>query len=306
MQQIQHETQIQQDEIDLIDIMRILWKRRKLIVFGTLLLTIFAAVVSLLLPKVYEVSTIFEPGKNGDESYVMPPEMLKESILGEAYDYRIRQELNIPFDEYPKVKVMIPKGTPILKVSIETKKPEVALNILNNMVKHINDETIQRLDFEKSNIENQIKATRIKNKAVEEKIELTQKQLDETNKKIKSLESNKLKALSTSVEGSMHVLLYSNEIQNQQIYINNLQEKLKNIEEEARGADIRIDSLQLQLSRLTGMKFLKPVTVSEKPVKPKKILIVTLTFISSLLAMTVISIVLHYIENRNAISETQG
>ena len=98
----------------------------------------------------------------------------------------------------------------------------------------------------------------------------------------------------------MHVLLYSNEIQNQQIYLNSLQEKLKNLEEEARGADIRIDILQSQLNRLKGMNVIKPVTISDKPVKPKKALIVALAFMSSLIGMIIVSFTLDYFARAKA------
>jgi LPS O-antigen subunit length determinant protein (WzzB/FepE family) len=78
---------MQEEEIELIDIFRILWKRRKLILLGTLLLTIGAAGISLLLPKVYEVSTI-EPARIGSDR-VIEAEAIK-SIL-ESYDDVIRR-----------------------------------------------------------------------------------------------------------------------------------------------------------------------------------------------------------------------
>lgn len=297
----QHASQIQQDQIDLIDILRILWKRRKLIVGGTILATIVAVAVSLLLPKVYEVSAIFEPGKiksekNGDAVFIVTPDSLKESILGEAYDHKIRTALNVESKDYPKIKVAIPKGTSLVKIAVETSKPLLAADILKNLINLVDEEINTKLDFEKKDVNNQIKTALLKNIRVQEMVALTKNQIDETNKKIKLLENSKAKALSTSTEGAMPVLLYSNEIQDQQIYLNGLQEKLKNYEEEFKGADIRIDSLQLQLNKLKGMNIIKPVTVSDKPVRPKKALIAVLTFMSSLFATIVFVYILHYID----------
>lgn len=296
MSQIQSRNTVDQNEIDLIDLVRIFWSRRILIVGGTLLATVAAVIISFLLPSVYEISMIFEPAKIAGEP--IAPESVRESIVGEVYDYRIRQELNIPFGEYPKIRATIPKGTGIIKVAIESKTPVMAKDILLKMLSHIEDEYDQRLEYERSKIRNEIKWTKIKNEAIIEKLKLAKSQIDVTNKKITVLENNKLKAMSTSSEGAMNVLLYSNEIQNQQIYINGLQEKFKNLEEESNGADIRIDNLQLQLARLKGMNILKPVTVSEAPVKPKRTLIVVMVFISSIILLAMVSFVLNYIETK--------
>lgn len=279
----------QREEIELLRLMRILWRYKKFIVCGTVLVTIVAAMISFILPKVYEVSTIFEPGKNGSD--VLSPESLKESILGEAYDYRIRQDLAISYGKYPKINVSIPKGTSIVKISVETSTPETSTKILEKLMEYIKIEINQRLEYDMGQIKNQIKEAKIKNKTIEEKIALTKKQLDETSRKIKTLDKNKQTAISTSADGAMHVLLYSNEIQDQQIYLNNLQEKLKNYEEEGRGADIRIDNLQLQLSRLKGMSVLKPVTVSEDPVRPRKGRIIALAFIIGMTGTVIASLV---------------
>lgn len=283
-----------QDEIDLVDIFRILYKHSKLIIGGTLLATAIAVAIVLVLPKIYEVSSIFEPGKVGDNN-IVSPEYLKESILGSAYDYKIRESLQIPPEDYPKFKVYIPKNTSLVKVSIEgsdTKKSEDILNKLNSF---LNEDINERIKYEQDLIKNQMSIAVINNKKIEEKIILLRNQIEQTRKKIKLLEASKLKALSISTEGAMSVLLYSNEIQNQQTYADAQEEKLKNLEEESQGADVRIDNLQLQLNRLKGMKIIKPVTVSDKPVKPKKTLIVVLVFVASLLAMSMCAFVLQWV-----------
>lgn len=285
------------DEIDLIDLGRILWKRRKFIVLLTVLVTLAAVVLSFTLPKQYEVSAIFEPGKNSSDVYVIAPEALKEGIVSEAYDYKIRKELNIAFVDYPKkIKALIPKGTSIVKVSIQTDKVDVSVKVLTKILDLVSDEVDSRLLYEKSKIENEILVAKIRNKSIDERIELNKKQVEATIEKVKNLEKNKLTALSKSSDSAMHVLLYSNEIQNQQIYLNDLQEKLKNIEEESRGADLRVNSLELQLKRLKGMNIMKPVTVSDKPVSPNKKLIVVLSFMSGLFFSIIFSFFSEYCE----------
>ena len=50
------------DEINLSIIFSVLWKRRKLIIFGTLGATLLSLGISLLLPKVYRSEGFFQFG----------------------------------------------------------------------------------------------------------------------------------------------------------------------------------------------------------------------------------------------------
>jgi len=53
------------DEIDLSALFAVLWRRRKLIIFGTLAVTILAAGASLLIPRVYRSEGFYQLGSGG-------------------------------------------------------------------------------------------------------------------------------------------------------------------------------------------------------------------------------------------------
>jgi len=53
------------DEIKLIDYLRVLWKWKWLILVGTLVCVVVAAVISLQMPRIYTVSMIITPGSSG-------------------------------------------------------------------------------------------------------------------------------------------------------------------------------------------------------------------------------------------------
>lgn len=302
---------MQEQEIELIDLIRILAKRKKLILLGTMVLTLAAAGISLLLPKIYEVSAIIEPGKminlekNEVAKAIVGPEEIKENVLGEAYDNKIREKLNLSPAEYPKkFKVTVPKETSLVKVSIETVDPQQGKMILDELMNQITAAVNEKLNVEKQKMNNDIQLEKIKNTSLIEKISLTNSQVEDITRKIKDLETSRKKAMAASRTDAMSVLLYSNEIQNQQIYLNSLQEKLKQLETEALGADLRIDNLRLTMSQLKATNLVKPPTVSERPVKPKKSLIVALAFMLGLLGTTLLAFLLEYFERAGAGGET--
>lgn len=88
------------DEIELIDLLRVLWKWKWMIVGGTLLCAVIAGVISLQLPKVYRVDMIIEPGiigvdSKGDFIYVDTPDNMSRKINEQAYNRRILSHMNI-------------------------------------------------------------------------------------------------------------------------------------------------------------------------------------------------------------------
>lgn len=301
----------QTDEIELIDIIRVLWKRKKLIIFITFLFTLVAMGVSLILPKVYEVSTIIEPGvrpitdTNGqivNEVSVVSPDAVKEAVLGGAYDVAIQKKLNIPPVDYPLLKVSLPKNTTLIKMAIESPEPDKAQAILDELAAQVGSDIQGKLENEKKKIENEMESARISEKAVAEKISLLKKQLDETSRKIEELENNRQKSMAARTADAMSVLLYSNEIQNQQIYLNNLQEKLMDLETSAKTFVVHMENIQLKLAMVKSTRLIKPPSIPEKPIKPKKPLIVVLAGVLGFMGSMMIAFLLEYLERSGGVS----
>jgi LPS O-antigen subunit length determinant protein (WzzB/FepE family) len=300
----------QTDEIELIDIIRVLWKRKKLIIFITFLFALVSVGVSLILPKVYVVATIIEPGVrpiadvNGqivDEVPVVSPDSLRETISGGAYDGQIQKKLNITGEDFPEIKASIPKNTTLVNVSIESSNPDRALAVLNELVGQVGTDIQGKLENEKKNIENEIALEKIKNQAVTEKIALVKNQVSETTIKIQQLEKERQKSMAARSEDAMSVLLYSNEIQNQQIYLNSLQEKLKDLETETLTSAIKIENLHLKLNMVKSTRLVKPPTIPEKPIKPKKPLIVALAGVLGLMGSMMLAFLLEYLERSGGV-----
>jgi LPS O-antigen subunit length determinant protein (WzzB/FepE family) len=128
------------DEISLIDIFKVLYKRKIFILIATLVCTFVALGVSFLLPRVYEVVAIISPatrpvadaqGQLIEELMIATPLSIKEAIQGGAYDQNLMSKLQIAEKDFPKIAVNVPKDTNLVKISVETDKPEVAVAIEN-------------------------------------------------------------------------------------------------------------------------------------------------------------------------------
>ena len=133
-----------EDEIELMDYLKVLWKWKYLIIVGTLVCAIGAAVVSLNMTKIYGITTVLQSGilkvtEDGKTVYIDSPQNIKAVIETGALNGHILKNIKAPNKEdVPNsvgVKVTIPKGTNALEVLYETPNVDVGLQIMKNLNK---------------------------------------------------------------------------------------------------------------------------------------------------------------------------
>jgi uncharacterized protein involved in exopolysaccharide biosynthesis len=254
----------EKEEVDLIEYLNVLWKRRWLIIVPTVLLALIAGVVSFLLPPVWEVDTVIQPSKffvqsvagTFTEIIVVDPKQLAGQINQRSYERLISAQLNLDPRKFPGLKAENPRDTKLVRVSIQTTETEKAKAILNALFQHIKRDLDRKIDVEMKSITTQIVASenniKKKNLDIQSKnidIEKTRQAIVSTGKKLAISEDrsrslvDEMKGVKTRVdqiekqqkmmlaekkEGTdiLGLLLYSNEIQQNFRYYNTLEENL--------------------------------------------------------------------------------
>ncbi len=248
-----------ENEIELIDYLNVLWKRKWLIIIPTFVLLVAVGVYSFFLPQVWEVDAIIQPSKyiiqteGGayNEIIVVDPKQIAAQINQGSYNSLIAAELNLDIREFPKLKAENLKDTKLLKISTKVNDVEKAKLILYSLFKHLKrdldkkiDVEIKSFDTKISTNENLIKKNKIeKNKIRQEIISAENKlkisggrvnsimeEMKAVKERIDELEKQQRKALAEKKEGTdaISLLLYSNEVQLNLRYYNTLDEKLSN------------------------------------------------------------------------------
>ena len=271
--------EIADDEIDLVELFLILWKRKWMIVIVILLVTVTAAGISFLMPKVYEVTAIIEPGKDAEGQIITTPQAIRENIVGGAYDQKIAEKLGLTLDTVSRFKASVPKQTDLVKISIDSTEPQQATQILQELLVNITADIQEKLNIEIKKSQNEIKKIQMKDGFLLANINLLKEQIAQIKVKMAELEKDRKTATASPKGDAMAVLLYSNEIQDQQVYINDLQEKLTNTLNQRSQLKLDIANVQLKLSAIKGTNISKRPSSSDKPIKPKKTLIVALAFV---------------------------
>ena len=123
------------DEIELINLLRVLWEWKWIIILITFVCMVTAGVVSFMTPKIYKVFTAIEPGiigmdENGSPMYLDSAKNIKAKIESGIYNSRILKNLNINSRKIQvKFKVTNPQNTDLIKIFSEWTQDQIATGI---------------------------------------------------------------------------------------------------------------------------------------------------------------------------------
>lgn len=271
---------VERDEIDLVDLVLILWNRRLIVIATIILATAAGICTSLVLPPIYSVSAILEPGRDAEGGLVESPQSIRETILGEAFNAPIMQELGLTVEEMLDFKVNIPKNTNLVKISVEAVSPQLGVDVLNSLLLKVSAQQEERLAFVVKQVEHQIETAKVKVQILSEQVKVLDSQSKAATLKMDGLKSSRQESMSAEDSGVLAALLHANELQNKQLYLDNLQMKRTALDAQRREAEFAVAAVELKRAIIKGVRVVKNPIVPEKPIKPKKTLIVV---ISSLL-----------------------
>jgi len=324
-------------EIELMDFLNILWKRKWIIIIPTLILVILAGTISFFLPKKWEVSSILIPShflfktETGqyEEILVVSPLQIVGQVNEKSYNDIIAAALNLDIRKFPLLRATNLRDTNLVRISTRVEDVEKAKSILNALLDELKKDMDGKADIEIKDLDSQIKSNQIQKLTVNDEIQTAKKtlgiirqrkkeieeEMQETRERIKSLENEQkanLKKANRSDAESIAMLLYSNEIQQSLRYNNSLNELLNNKKIEEENTNLGIKNLEKRLTlldnaieflaekkgRIDKTRIVKPPTPSLSPVSPNKKLIVLITGFVSLMIFIIIAFFLEYREKQ--------
>jgi capsular polysaccharide biosynthesis protein len=327
-----------EDEIELIDILRVIWKWKYFILIGTTICGVLAAIISLRMEKIYSIAMVLRPGilsieEGGKNVFIDSPQNIKAIIESGAFDNDILDYLkNNNGDNIPKrlrFKVAIPKQSNAIKVKYETsdinqgidlqnRLSELLSESYNKIVEYYKNEIDMELNFLKSEIESQKNTIQsyIRNvKNLEKRInELTSEiETIKSNSNHLIMERNKLLSKNSKKDNILSALLYTNTIQQNLELSNNYQnelneyklkkeEELQKIEESEKEIAKKLNEIknvQFKKNNIQNIQILQPPTNKPFPIKSKTKRNVILSSALGLFVLVFLSFCLEYIRKHN-------
>ncbi len=331
------------DEIELIDYLRVLWKWKWLIVLITFVCMLAAGVFSFMMPKIYKVSTAIEPGiigmnKNSSPIYLDSAENIKAKIESGIYNSRILKRLNIdPQKTQLKFKAVNPKDTKLIKISSEWEQDKIVIGteVLDQLVTELSH------DYEKvvqANIEDFDKQVLLKLSGIQGKkndiklkeaiIKNIRERKSELVQEIKRAKNNTERLVqqrdrvldgSTGDREDIALLLYFTTVQQNVAYFNQLNNQLnkltskeneittevEQLKQNMNDINTEIDRLNIEKSYIENIKLISKPEVSTSPIKPKKELNIALAGVVGFMLAVFMAFFAEYIKKSKEKSTTQ-
>ncbi|PIE74488.1 MAG: hypothetical protein CSA18_04820 [Deltaproteobacteria bacterium] len=275
-----------------------LWKHKWKIFAFIIVATVLSVIISFMLPKIYYIDAIVQPGKNSDSNLSIAPQEIVQTIKNRIYDRNIAEVLTIPLDQMPEVNASILESTTLVNISLESSEPQLAKKIIKELLNNISASIQKEQDIVRKKIEIKIDEVLLDRNMLKTQVSEANKQLADSKFKINDLEKKKLEALKSPNRDSLiTVLLYTNEIRNGQVYLNSLNDKVSGLENRYQKTTLMLEGLRLQLKNIKSIVINKEPTIQEKYVKPNKKVIVLAAFVGSFMVAVPLAFLLESVSN---------
>ncbi|MFA6740729.1 MAG: GNVR domain-containing protein [Arcobacteraceae bacterium] len=296
-----------EDEIDLRELFQIIWNKRMLIIFFTLFITIISGVYIYSKPSIYEVKSYVEIGFI-DKEILEDSNTLEQKlrVIFSIDDFNI--ELNSLENGIVSSIRQIKNVKNLLEIKTEAYSNEVAVTKNKEVLNYLQNLYEPKIEQYKVILNNNILDTKReidyiqeKIKSIYEKIILNTDSLNnytkEVNKLNKILESDK--SSSSSLVISIQLLNNQNLIANTQNEIKDLELKIIELKTKTTQLNEKIEILSFKKSEqnLSNMKLVGEYILNNNPIRPKKSLTITVSFVTGFIVSIFLVFLLNFINN---------
>jgi capsular polysaccharide biosynthesis protein len=228
-------------DVELIDLLDVIWKRKWLIIVPTVFIVLAAGAASLLKPSVWEVDAILVPSKifmqtaQGQfvEVLITDPKQIAGQINQESYNALIASELKLDIRKFPDIKAEVLPDTKLVRLTVRGKDAQQGKSILQSLFVRLKEELDRNADVEINSIDTEITTKQNSMKDMDNEIKV--KQLD-----IKSQEIEK-ERIKGEIESNKNKIAIS-------------EERSTSILEEMKSVKGRVEDIDLQLKKAIAEK----------------------------------------------------
>ncbi len=290
---------MQNQEINLRDYTNVIVKRKNIIIAVFAATVLVAVVVNLLMPRIYKISMIIEPGvlsvtEKGDWTYFDSPKNIEVKLEEDVFNTKIMKALNLDLQETDmEFQISQPRETNLVKISIEEEKKNIDLGMeildqlfieLSNSYKDISEYETKKIENEISSLLNQIQGQKNILESEREKLKILDAKEAEILSELKNFKGEAKVAVSQGSgpsagkikiqDNPVASLLYFNHLNNQLIEVSGAKEnaefKIAQTETSIYRNEIEIEKLNLEKDKICDIKLVKAPEASKLPVRPKR------------------------------------
>ena len=300
-----------EDSIELIDLLRVFWKWKWFIIMFTLVCAIVVGIISFSMQKIYDVSMVIEPGvidmaPDGKFIYLDSSLNIKSKIDSQAYNNNIFKALNITPEEMElKLRTNQPENSNTIKIRFEVNDANKGIQALSALFHALAKEYQHYVDSRKSELEQKIAMNRrTLNHGINEK-EYLEEEINKLKANTDEIIEERGALISKGInnEDRLSLLIYSNIIQQNMGYYNDLGRELGKLMAELEKIKSEIETLSIKRKSVENIKLIQAPQSSFFPIKPKKISNIALAFVIGSIVSIILAFFLEYLQRMRSVAE---
>ncbi|WP_323658099.1 Wzz/FepE/Etk N-terminal domain-containing protein [Aliarcobacter butzleri] len=293
---MQNQKYLQDDEIDLKELFKTIWSYKEFILIFTFIVTVLSIIYVSLKTPVYEVTALVEVGsyktESGQDIIIDNADNLSKKLTTIFIDLR----KNVENKDFEITKIVTVKDMKnFIEISSEASSNTQAIEGLNEVIEHIKSEHTKLLDDVKEKNEFQLKNISLLIKNIEDdQLVNIEKKIELYNQNIVSLEQQMTSVTETlkninKLDPSISALKLMEKRDISNAIISNKSNLYDLIEKKENLVNVEINKLldrkkileTLSLPHnLKNSEVVGSILVNEYPIKPKKSLIVVVSFVT--------------------------
>ncbi len=292
-----------QEELNLKDYLGVIARNKKLIIWGTLVCVLTAALLNLILPRVYQSQLILEVGKiylppakdkpTQEVEFIEEPDTTAEVLKSEALISRVRRELdlkitlekmrdNLEVITFPEERGSIKMGSPLVELIYRGNPPRTTVKVLNSLASAIGEEHRKKYEDNVAALKSRVvnlegKIADIQKVVDQQKAyrQETKKQADLIAQKVSDFEK-KIGATDVEKISDVEAMFINSYASNQERVLSSLNEALVEAEISIGESQEKIGDFKDEIANLTNLANLcrstrvrSQAVTPEKPIRPK-------------------------------------
>ena len=300
-----------EDSIELIDLLRVFWKWKWFIIMFTLVCAIVVGIISFSMQKIYDVSMVIEPGiidiaPDGKFIYLDSSLNIKSKIDSQAYNNNIFKALNITPEEMElKLRTNQLENSNTIKIRFEVNDANKGIQALSALFHALAKEYQHYVDSRKSELEQKIAMNRrTLNHGINEK-EYLEEEINKLKANTDEIIDERGALISKGInnEDRLSLLIYSNIIQQNMGYYNDLGRELGKLMAELEKIKSEIETLSIKRKSVENIKLIQAPQSSFFPIKPKKVSNIALAFVIGSIVSIILAFFLEYLQRMRSVAE---
>ena len=300
-----------EDSIELIDLLRVFWKWKWFIIMFTLVCVIVVGIISFSMQKIYDVSMVIEPGvidmaPDGKFIYLDSSLNIKSKIDSQAYNNNIFKALNITPEEMElKLRTNQLENSNTIKIRFEVNDANKGIQALSALFHALAKEYQHYVDSRKSELEQKIAMNRrTLNHGINEK-EYLEEEINKLKANTDEIIEERGALISKGInnEDRLSLLIYSNIIQQNMGYYNDLGRELGKLMAELEKIKSEIETLSIKRKSVENIKLIQAPQSSFFPIKPKKVSNIALAFVIGSIVSIILAFFLEYLQRMRSVAE---